>query len=89
LVEYKEYGKQIYIVKTGTKTATLYAAPPSSLINPKNSGTYTVVKGDSLWAIAKKFYGDGSKYTKIASANKDKIKNPSLIYPGQKLVIPI
>ncbi|WP_331487778.1 LysM peptidoglycan-binding domain-containing protein [Anaerocolumna sp. AGMB13025] len=56
--------------------------------NPKNKGTYVVQSGDSLWAIAKKYYGNGSKYTKIYNANKDKIKNPSLIYPGQKLVIP-
>lgn len=43
--------------------------------------TYTVVKGDCLWNIAKKYYGDGSQYTKIYEANKDKIKKPSLIYP--------
>lgn len=56
--------------------------------NPKSKGNYVVQSGDCLWAISKKFYGDGSKYTKIFNANKDKIKNPSLIYPGQKLVIP-
>ena len=50
--------------------------------------TYTVKKGDCLWNIAKKFYGNGSKYTKIYEANKDKIKNPQLIYAGQVLVIP-
>lgn len=51
--------------------------------------TYTVKKGDCLWNIAKKFYGDGNKYTLIFNANKDKIKNPNLIYPGQVLIIPI
>lgn len=57
---------------------------------PKTSAkTYTVVKGDCLWNIAKRFYGDGSKYTKIANANKDKIKRPNLIYPGQVLTIPV
>lgn len=49
---------------------------------------YTVVKGDTLWAIAKKYYGDGSKYTVIYNANKDKIRSPSLIYPGTVLKIP-
>lgn len=54
-----------------------------------NSGrTYTVVSGDSLWKIAKKMYGDGSKHTKIYEANKSIIKNPSLIYPKQVLTIP-
>lgn len=43
--------------------------------------TYTVVKGDCLWNIAKKFYGNGNQYMKIYNANKDKIKKPSLIYP--------
>ncbi len=52
------------------------------------SDTYVVVKGDSLWKIAKKFYGSGSQNTRIYNANKDKIKNPNLIYPGQVLVIP-
>ena len=57
---------------------------------PKTSAkTYTVVKGDCLWNIAKRFYGDGSKYTKIANANKDKIKKPNLIHPGQVLTIPV
>ena len=50
--------------------------------------SYTVVKGDCLWNIAKKFYGSGSQYTMIYNANRDKIKNPSLIYPGQVLIIP-
>ncbi|MDE6053158.1 MAG: phage tail protein [Lachnospiraceae bacterium] len=49
---------------------------------------YTVVKGDCLWNIAKKFYGSGNQYSKIYNANRDKIKNPNLIYPGQVLVIP-
>ena len=55
---------------------------------PKQNDSYTVKYGDSLWNIAKKIYGDGSKYTKIYEANKDKIKNPNLIYPDQTLVIP-
>ena len=38
--------------------------------------------------IAKSKYGSGSQYTKIYNANKDKIKNPNLIYPGQVLIIP-
>lgn len=50
---------------------------------------YTVKKGDCLWNIAKAYYGNGAKYTTIYNANKNVIgKNPNLIYPGQKLVIP-
>lgn len=53
-----------------------------------NATYYTVVKGDCLWKIAKKFYGDGNRWTEIYNANTDKIKNPNLIYPGQVLFIP-
>ncbi|MET9226361.1 LysM peptidoglycan-binding domain-containing protein [Lentzea sp. NPDC003310] len=48
--------------------------------------TYTVEGGDSLWAIAERFYGDGNRYGEIASANG--IANPDLIQPGQVLTIP-
>lgn len=50
--------------------------------------TYTVKSGNCLWNIAKKYYGNGAQYTKIYNANKGKIKNPNLIYPGQVLTIP-
>jgi nucleoid-associated protein YgaU len=50
--------------------------------------TYTVKSGDSLSKIAKHFYGDGNKWHKIYEANRDKIKNPDLIHPGQELTIP-
>jgi len=49
---------------------------------------YTVVKGDTLGAIAKKFYGNANKYPEIFEANKPMLKNPDLIYPGQSLRIP-
>lgn len=53
---------------------------------PGQTGTYTVVKGDTLWAICKRFYGDGSLAHKLAAANG--ISNPDLIYPGQVLTLP-
>ncbi len=56
---------------------------------PTEAQTYTVVKGDCLWNIAKKFYGNGSKYSVIYNANRSVIGgNPNLIYPGQVLTIP-
>ncbi|MFD9698593.1 LysM peptidoglycan-binding domain-containing protein [Lentzea sp. NPDC059081] len=48
--------------------------------------THEVQPGDSLWAIAESFYGDGNRYGEIASANG--IANPDLIHPGQVLTIP-
>jgi nucleoid-associated protein YgaU len=50
--------------------------------------TYTVVAGDTLSKIAKREYGDASKWHHIYEANKDTIKNPDLIYPGQTFKIP-
>jgi nucleoid-associated protein YgaU len=48
--------------------------------------TYTVVSGDTLWAISERFYGDGNKYQAIADASG--VSNPDMIYPGQVLTIP-
>ena len=58
------------------------AAPPP----PPPPRTYTVVSGDTLWAISERFYGDGSKYQVIADASG--VANPDLIHPGQVLTIP-
>ncbi len=49
---------------------------------------YTVQSGDSLSKIAKEYYGNAMKYPEIFEANREVIKDPDLIYPGQKLRIP-
>jgi len=65
-----------------TRQKTARSAPPS----PK---TYTVKPGDTLWAIAKRTLGDGSRWREIYNVNVEVIgKNPSLIFPGQVLRIP-
>ena len=53
----------------------------------QKSKTHIVKRGDTLWGLAKKYYGNGSLYPKIVSANP-KIKNPNLIIDGWELVIP-
>ncbi len=63
-----------------TSTARPVTNPPAVA-----DGKYTVQKGDTLWVIAKKYYGNGNLYTKIVKNNN--IKNPNLIYPGQILII--
>jgi len=50
--------------------------------------TYTVVSGDTLSKIAQKYYGDAALYTKIFEANRDVLRDPNKIMPGQKLRIP-
>jgi len=49
---------------------------------------HTVEKGDTLWAIAEKTMGNGSKYQAIFEANKPMLSHPDKIYPGQMLRIP-
>ncbi len=60
-----------------------------SVTNPEPEAQYhDVVRGDTLSAIAKKFYGDANKYPKIFEANQPMLSHPDKIYPGQKLRIP-
>jgi nucleoid-associated protein YgaU len=82
-------------VQSGSSTTA--AAPPAAAPVPNSGPTtgtsgseqsYTVVAGDSLSKIAKRFYGDANKWPRIHEANRDQIKDPDLIHPGQKLRIP-
>ncbi|MGD8912285.1 MAG: peptidoglycan-binding protein LysM [Candidatus Thiodiazotropha sp.] len=50
---------------------------------------YTIERGDTLSAIAQRFLGKASDYQKIFEANREVIKDPDLIYPGQKIRIPL
>ncbi|HYF40019.1 MAG TPA: LysM peptidoglycan-binding domain-containing protein [Gemmatimonadales bacterium] len=50
--------------------------------------SYTVKKGDSLSKIAKREYGDAGQWRRIYEANRDTIKDPDLIHPGQVFRIP-
>jgi nucleoid-associated protein YgaU len=68
-------------VKSGSSTQPLST-------QPAQEQWYTVVTGDSLSKIAKRFYGDANRWQKIFEANRDQIEDPDLIRPGQKLKIP-
>jgi nucleoid-associated protein YgaU len=60
-----------------------------ALIDPYHGfAQYTVLAGDSLWAISEQWYGDGNLFGRIFEANRDQILDPDLIYPGQVLRIP-
>ena len=72
-------------VQSGSSSTAPAPAPAGSATAGR---TYTVVSGDSLSKIAKHHYGDAAKWHAIYEANRDKIKNPDLIYPGQVLTIP-
>jgi len=59
--------------------------PPAAAASAK---THIVKPGETLWAIAQKHLGAGNRYTEVYNLNKDKVKNPSLIYAGQVLTLP-
>lgn len=89
LKQYKPFGTKIVKVSEATNTASV--EPVREQTNspaPKQETTYKVKSGDCLWNIAKQVYGNGSLYTKIYEANKDKITKPNLIHPDQVLTIP-
>jgi nucleoid-associated protein YgaU len=52
------------------------------------TGQYKVQAGNSLWVIARHAYGNGAHYTVIFGANKEQIRDPNLIYPGQVITLP-
>jgi nucleoid-associated protein YgaU len=52
------------------------------------SGKIVVQPGNNLWRIARQLYGTGFRYTEIYDANKEQIRNPDLIYPGQIFAAP-
>lgn len=92
LKQWKDYGTKTVNIRMSNSKAQASTEPSretNSSPAPSSSQTYTVVKGDCLWNIAKRFYGNGAKYTVIYNANKSIIGgNPNLIYPGQVLTIP-
>jgi nucleoid-associated protein YgaU len=71
-----------------TADITIDPSLPVPAAAPAQPRIYEVVSGDSLSKIAKHFYGDPAKYQKIFEANRDQLKDPNLIKPGQKLRIP-
>lgn len=87
LMEYKGAGKRYVAIQTPDATVKQEETPLAENPAVTANKTHTVQSGDTLWGIAKKYYGNGSQYPKIMSANPD-IKNPNLIYPGQVFTIP-
>ncbi len=90
LKQWRDYGTKTVNISFDMDKPKASAEPQREAADaPAEPQTYTVVKGDCLWNIAKAFYGNGALYTIIYNANKDVIGgNPNLIYPGQVLTIP-
>lgn len=91
LKQWRDYGTKTATVEEPADTSqapTVTVEQERDASTAPTAKTYTVQAGDSLWAIAAKYYGKGAEYSKIYNANTDQISNPNLIYPGQVLTIP-
>lgn len=103
LTEYRTLNVPTVKVSTKVKSSITKRPAPSAASAPSNASTgrtYTIKNGDTLWAIAKRYYGSGTQYQKIYNANKDTIEaaakkrgkssssNGHWIWAGTVLTIP-
>src|SRR5665648_245228 len=80
-----EYTERLALLKEAKDTIE---AKLAEAIKKNIPEYYEVEKGDSLWNITERFYSTGEKWIRILEANRDIIKNPSMIYPYQRFTIP-
>jgi nucleoid-associated protein YgaU len=79
--------QQPQLAAAGTTVLPSSSPSRSTVVVPKITTT-TVARGDSLWRLSQNSYGAGTRYAVIYKANKEQIRNPNLIYPGQVFVLP-
>ena len=90
LIEYRPIEIPIIKVDTNTSNASNNTTRPTEQANNTTQKVHKVVKGDSLWTIAQKYYGKGNLYPKIKEANKSKypsLAKNNIIYPNWELII--
>ena len=79
--------QQSQLAAAGATVLPDSGSKPSTVVVPKITTT-TVSRGDSLWRLSQLSYGAGTRYAVIYKANREQIRNPNLIYPGQVFVVP-
>jgi nucleoid-associated protein YgaU len=82
-----EVGGKAAAPATASLAGAAPATPSAAVLIPELSTT-VVGRGDNLWRISKRVYGQGTRYTVIYDANQAQIRNPRFIYPGQVFVVP-
>ena len=90
LIEYRPIEIPIIKNDTNASNASNNTTRPTEQANNTTQKVHKVVKGDSLWAIAQKYYGKGNLYPKIKEANKSKypsLAKNNIIYPNWELII--
>ena len=90
LIEYRPIEIPVIKIDTNTSNTSNNTTRPTEQTNNTTQKVHKVVKGDSLWAIAQKYYGKGSLYPKIKEANKSKypsLAKNNIIYPNWELII--
>lgn len=80
-----EAGGTAAIRQDGVKTA---AAGADATAGRRDPGVIVIRRGDTLWQIAQRYYGDGKKYTQIFKNNRGQIRDPNWIYPDQRVQLP-
>ena len=83
LKQYRPYATQTVEIKTSVDGSKVSVEKNARAQTKQPDKTYTVQKGDTLWNIAKKYLGDGSKYKQLATLNN--ISNPNFLSVGQVL----
>lgn len=92
LKQYLDYGTQTVKVETVTENGetkkTIKVVNERETGNAPKAKTYTTKEGDTLWSIAAKYLGTGSKWMELFNANKKVLFDPNILRPGTELVIP-
>jgi nucleoid-associated protein YgaU len=81
-------GKGLTVASAETVAVTVPHAAPAAVPRAPAAHAYVVQRGNTLWQIARRFFGAGIHYLAIYSANLGHIRNPDLIYPGQTVKLP-
>lgn len=73
---------------TETTDATSTPAASNERVSVLDTGSVIIRRGDNLWRLSRRVFGQGIRYTSIYDANRDQIRDPALIFPGQVFELP-
>ncbi len=85
---YSDLTADITVSQSTTGSAGRAQTAGAGIGGGQQNRTYTVQAGDTLSKISREFYGDANQYMKIFEANRDRLKDPDKIRPGQEIIIP-